>query len=585
MISSDKFEMEKMTSMTYSERLKVDKSRQRCQPRKEAASSHSETVSTNRMDDNSRKSKYVDPFAFPTSSDSCNAGLEDSEHATRSQKEEKKLAFKLYCKKKKEEAKKEKQRKKEETMLKKIVGPKGESISVINRDMFHKISSAVSPTALQTNNAWSIDSFSFPDLSQGLKRTPRKSAAKVETSTAGEITVGVLEKVEDQVGVSTRTQTKSRKKKDPVVVDILKAIESVQTVSRITGNILDSSNPLRHRGKKREVPKQRSMTRLKKAIMLERERRRALRDISKKKMGAPVGPDEPKAEMNVMFTKGNESEVTNENPVERLESTVEVKLEQPVGHSIECNVGDMIQEDALKEILDVDAMVREKLHSKKFREYCNHSKRQDLSEAVTSMLQDIIRFQDRVHINQPIKAEMHRRYVLGLRQTNNLLVVQKVKIIIMASDIEKVPAPGGLDDIVTTIVDRANKQNVPVIFNFPRRQLGKLTYRKVPVSCIAILNYHGTEVAFQKMTEALEVARKEYHERFMAEKSRIVNELGIQNVQMEKADPEVKTVEPEPDITYPLLKRLTEAISELSVQSSHNSDEINGALSLKSSVL
>lgn len=50
-------------------------------------------------------------------------------------------------------------------------------------------------------------------------------------------------------------------------------------VNIISGNELDSANPKRSRGKKREVPKRRKLTKLKLAIIQEREMKRNLRAL------------------------------------------------------------------------------------------------------------------------------------------------------------------------------------------------------------------------------------------------------------------------------------------------------------------
>ncbi|QQP51347.1 Selenocysteine insertion sequencebinding protein 2like [Caligus rogercresseyi] len=59
------------------------------------------------------------------------------------------------------------------------------------------------------------------------------------------------------------------------------------------------------------------------------------------------------------------------------------------------------------------------IHTKKFRDYCNHMLDKGLDEHVSNMVKDILRWQDRAHAINPIKAKANRRYVLGLRETKS----------------------------------------------------------------------------------------------------------------------------------------------------------------------
>ena len=40
-----------------------------------------------------------------------------------------------------------------------------------------------------------------------------------------------------------------------------------------------------------------------------------------------------------------------------------------------------------------------------------------------------------------------------------------------------------------------NEQSVPVVYSLPRYKLGRICLRKVPVSCIAIMNHQGSDVS------------------------------------------------------------------------------------------
>ena len=73
--------------------------------------------------------------------------------------------------------------------------------------------------------------------------------------------------------------------------------------------------------------------------------------------------------------------------------------------------------------------------------------------------------------------------------------IKKVCCIILAPDIERVETEGGLDDAVSKLIADSNTQEIKTVFALNRRKLGKLCLKKVPVSCIGIMNYQGSDVS------------------------------------------------------------------------------------------
>lgn len=49
--------------------------------------------------------------------------------------------------------------------------------------------------------------------------------------------------------------------------------------------------------------------------------------------------------------------------------------------------------------------------------------------------------------------------------------------------------------MINELIEKAKSNNVPYAFILRRRQLGKLTLKFIPVSCMAVLNYEGLEVS------------------------------------------------------------------------------------------
>lgn len=72
-----------------------------------------------------------------------------------------------------------------------------------------------------------------------------------------------------------------------------------------------------------------------------------------------------------------------------------------------------------------------------FSRYCTNCLTEDLTSSVSALVQKIAQFQDRTFNQNPIKATAKRRYVAGISQTNKYLRVKKVKLLVIAPDLEK----------------------------------------------------------------------------------------------------------------------------------------------------
>lgn len=72
-----------------------------------------------------------------------------------------------------------------------------------------------------------------------------------------------------------------------------------------------------------------------------------------------------------------------------------------------------------------------------FSRYCTNCLTEDLTSSVYALVQKIAQFQDRTFNQNPIKATAKRRYVAGISQTNKYLRVKKVKLLVIAPDLEK----------------------------------------------------------------------------------------------------------------------------------------------------
>lgn len=66
----------------------------------------------------------------------------------------------------------------------------------------------------------------------------------------------------------------------------------------------------------------------------------------------------------------------------------------------------------------------------------------DVDECVTTVLKELVRFQDRLYQKDPMKARMKRRLVMGLREVLKHLKLRKVKCVIISPNCERVQSKG-----------------------------------------------------------------------------------------------------------------------------------------------
>ncbi|XP_026858723.2 selenocysteine insertion sequence-binding protein 2 isoform X1 [Electrophorus electricus] len=278
---------------------------------------------------------------------------------------------------------------------------------------------------------------------------------------------------------------------------------------RVAHNPLDSTCPLVKKGKQREVPKAKKPTPLKRIILKEREERkqnRLLEERDPTQVSLECAQTEPHAV---------------ENPCEA--SLLQHQLEPMSEHSehgSEETAQTGSQASSLDNHADDDAPsqtsspqsnpTRPKIHSRKFRDYCSQMLSKDVDECVTTLLKELVRFQDRLYQKDPMKARMRRRLVMGLREVLKHLKLRKVKCVIISPNCERVQSKGGLDEALHNIIDTCREQEVPFVFALSRKSLGRCVNKAVPVSLVGIFNYDGAQDHYHKMIQLTSQARKDY---------------------------------------------------------------------------
>lgn len=198
-------------------------------------------------------------------------------------------------------------------------------------------------------------------------------------------------------------------------------------------NPLDSSAPTSKRGKERENPRPKKPSALKKVILKEREEKKRSREMPEI---ALHGDDldsavnsESKASSSVDFTESLPTPISaGDSPVSQTSPLPMSPLSSsptPASNSSH-----------------VSAAVFQKIHSRRFREYCTHVLDRNIDECVSDLLRDLVRFQDRQYQKDPTKAKNKRRIVLGLREVTKHLKLGKIKCVVISPNLERIQSKG-----------------------------------------------------------------------------------------------------------------------------------------------
>eukprot|EP00794_Sanderia_malayensis_P006261 gene6261-6981_t len=306
-------------------------------------------------------------------------------------------------------------------------------------------------------------------------------------------------------GVISLASGLAKKKSDVLNHDRNKAMASV--------NALDSTQPVRMRGKEREKPKKKKMTLLKRVIMREREAKRQQREAEEAKKDS----EKLSTEYTEMFS-GNDYSIAEEG------DALEIEKSGQANNSNKDRPGD--EKDQIsdsRKVSDIPESILKKLHSRKFRPYCDHFLSKDIDDLISVILKDLQRFQTKAFVKNPVKryskekefeddlrlrckkrpsysldtvkAKSKRRFVLGLREVRKHVRMKRVKCVVLAANLEQISAEGGIDNILADIILECKQRSITTVYAKSRQALGAILSRKVPVSAIGIFNYDGTEVS------------------------------------------------------------------------------------------
>lgn len=230
-------------------------------------------------------------------------------------------------------------------------------------------------------------------------------------------------------------------------------------------------------GKQREAPKVKRPTRLKKAILLERSIRREKRSSS---LPSSVN----------LFSKAIKSEPSKLSPT----SQAQPPEHQENTHFLTTTISSLSYADEKK--------------------------------LVSLLLEKLATYQDRAYVNYAHSAFLRKRtkrFVCGVREVIKHLKLKRVRIILVASNLEgfntkkfmsrkidtllecsvneDCPDPLALESALEHVWQLATSEgsSVPIFITHKRRELAKLCHKPTSVSVVAIINLEGAEDIAQQL--------------------------------------------------------------------------------------
>ena len=143
-------------------------------------------------------------------------------------------------------------------------------------------------------------------------------------------------------------------------------------------------------------------------------------EVAEKAVTNPVAEEEEE-EVNEANTE-EEVEEADDDEQEEHENTGEMSNQMsPISQGSPISIGgyspspyaalnSMAVDRTLLSLEKLEEQVKQKIHSRKFREYCNQIINRDMDEVCISLLHDIARFQDRLYHKNPTKVSVRELF-------------------------------------------------------------------------------------------------------------------------------------------------------------------------------
>jgi selenocysteine insertion sequence-binding protein 2 len=127
----------------------------------------------------------------------------------------------------------------------------------------------------------------------------------------------------------------------------------------------------------------------------------------------------------------------------------------------------------------------------------------EIKPKIIEMLSELMRLQRRAMEENNTKAK--RRLVMGLREVARGIRSHKVKLVIMANNLDEY---GAIDKTVQDIIDLARNEEVPIYYELNKRSLGKAVGKSIKVAVVGVQNADG---AHQQYKALMNYAAKHFY--------------------------------------------------------------------------
>jgi ribosomal protein L7Ae-like RNA K-turn-binding protein len=138
------------------------------------------------------------------------------------------------------------------------------------------------------------------------------------------------------------------------------------------------------------------------------------------------------------------------------------------------------------------------------RDYVTNALSRPLDKATKAVFGKLHAAQVKLRRTQPLKYKKNLRYVLGLRETVRGISVKRIRLVVLAPDVEAVKCAGGLDDTIRGIIECCQEHGVPFYFALSRQSIAHAFLQfSNKVSCVGVYNADG---AYDEMRAAVALA-------------------------------------------------------------------------------
>jgi selenocysteine insertion sequence-binding protein 2 len=128
------------------------------------------------------------------------------------------------------------------------------------------------------------------------------------------------------------------------------------------------------------------------------------------------------------------------------------------------------------------------------RKYATLIDDETVKPLLTEMLGELMRLQKRAVEEKNSKAR--RRIVMGLREVARGIRARKVKMVVMANNLDEY---GAIDEKLQEIIDVARQESVPIFYEFNKRGLGKAIGKSIKIGVVGVQNAEGAHQQFKKL--------------------------------------------------------------------------------------